>query len=394
MTNGHTPLLARTTGSLSLLHDVGDVLEVGVLTIDADITIRGWNRWLEAASGLPASTVLDKPLVEVFPEIVGTSGEAAIRRALAGGTVILAHRFHRYLFRFPPPAGEKAFDCMQQSVRIVPMIDDEGTVSGAVALIEDVTERVVREAELTEAMVRAQAGNQAKSDFLAAMSHELRTPIGAIWGYAELLADGLLGDVSPHQREHLLRIKSVSNHLLRIVDEILTFARTQANREAVHLTEVDAIQLARDAASAVEPLAKKKALRLDLRIPDGPTPMRTDDVKVRQILINLLGNAIKFTERGTVSLSLAAPDSVARFSVTDSGPGIADKDLELIFEPFRQVDASFTRRNEGTGLGLAVSRQLARLLGGDVTVSTQIGVGSTFDLTLPLRSDDTASPSA
>lgn len=395
MPTGTAALLARSNGSLPLLHDIGDVLEVGILTIDADMTIRGWNHWLEVASGRPAAEVVDKPLFEVFPETAGTPIETAFRSALAGGTVVLAHRFHRYLFRFPAPPSGRSLDCMQQSARIVPMIDDGGVVNGAIALIEDVTERVVREAELTEAMARAQAGNQAKSDFLAAMSHELRTPIGAIWGYAELLADGLLGEVTSHQRDHLLRIKSVSNHLLRIVDEILTFARTQANREQVHVTDVDATEVAREAASAVEPLADKKGLRLDLHLPNEPTPMRTDEVKVRQILINLLGNAIKFTERGSVTLAVSTHGRQVRFAVADSGPGIADRNLDLIFEPFRQVEASFTRKSEGTGLGLAVSRQLARLLGGDVTVAAQLGVGSTFTLALPLEAEaDASAPNA
>jgi PAS domain S-box-containing protein len=369
------------------LHEIGDVLEVGVLQVDTDLVIRGWNRWLETASGLSASDVVGRLLVQTFPGIRDSPAEQAFRHALAGGTTVFAHRFHRYLLLFPPPAGVEGFDCMQQSARVVPVADENGRVSGAMALIQDVTERVAREEDLRDALLRAETANRAKSEFLAAMSHELRTPIGAVSGYADLLAEGILGPVSSTQRDHLTRIKSVSTHLLRIVEEILTFARVEAGREEVHLSASEAGAIAREAANAVEPLTMKKGLRLELCLSDAPIPMVTDEVKVRQVLINLLGNAVKFTDRGTVSLSVSAtgPQTVV-FTVQDTGLGIAMADLERIFEPFTQADSSLARAHEGTGLGLPVSRQLARLIGGDVTVSSQPGAGSTFTLLLPTDS--------
>jgi signal transduction histidine kinase len=273
---------------------------------------------------------------------------------------------------------------MQQSARILPTLDADGAWSGAVALIQDVTERVEREASLRAAMVEAQRANQTKSDFLAAMSHELRTPIGAMSGYADLLADDIFGPVSEVQRAQLRRIKSVGTHLLSIVEEILTFARMEAGHEVMSYAMVNAGVVARQALDVIDPLAAKKGLELSVDIPVHKIELRTDEVRVRQILINLLGNAAKFTTAGRVALTLRATNAGdVVFEISDTGSGIAPDDLQRIFEPFVQVEGGWTRTHSGTGLGLSVSRGLARLLGGEVSAVSREGSGSTFTLTLP-----------
>jgi PAS domain S-box-containing protein len=369
-----------------MLRVTGDVLDVGVLIVDRDLRIIGWNEWLEKASGITARDLLGRELASLVPDPLSREGLAAFERALAGGTVIHSHRLHRYLIKFPPHAGRLEFDSMQQSVRVVPLADAQGHVSAAVAFIEDVTDRVAAEQELRNATRIAEAANKAKSDFLASMSHELRTPIGAITGYADLLIEGMLGPMTETQRDHLARIKNVGDHLLRIVDEILSFARIEARGESIALSDVDGRTIVRDAATAVEPLARRKGLAFDVRLPDTPVPLRTDETKVRQIVINLLGNAVKFTERGRVLVELSALQAVGvtTIAVGDTGIGLAPQDLDRIFEPFVQAAGPFTRAQSGTGLGLAVSRQLARLLGGDVSVQSELGTGSTFILTLPV----------
>jgi signal transduction histidine kinase len=273
---------------------------------------------------------------------------------------------------------------MQQSVRILPVFSDDGEERGAAALIQDVTERVTREEELRTAMEAAQIANKVKSDFLASMSHELRTPIGAMSAYADLLTDGIFGEISNAQREPLRRIKNVGNHLLGIVEQILTFARIEAGREIVRPTEIDAVSITKDAMIAVEPLVSKKHLSLTSEFSVPSMPMRTDAVKLRQILINLLGNAVKFTQTGGISISVSSPsDETVAFEIKDTGPGIAPGDLVRIFEPFTQVSGSLSRSHEGTGLGLSVSRELTRLLGGDIVVASELGAGSVFTAILP-----------
>jgi signal transduction histidine kinase len=368
---------------VSMLHDVGDVLDVGVLVVDRNLVVTGWNGWLERATRKRSTSVVGRPVSEVEPNL-RPSSYAALEQAVQGMTVLLSHRLHEYLIDIPSPPGLDRFSRMQQSVRILPVQSADGTVTGAAALIQDVTERVAHEQELRSAMEEAQGANKVKSEFLAAMSHELRTPIGAMSAYADLLADGIFGEVSPEQREPLVRIKSVGQHLLGIVEQILTFARIEAGRETVRAEDVDAVRVCREAIVAVEPLVAKKQLALSTLFASEEIPMRTDAVKLRQILINLLGNAVKFTQRGAIGIEVTTPTSDdISFAIRDTGPGIAPSDLARIFDPFIQASASHNRSHGGTGLGLSVSRELTRLLGGDLVVSSELGAGSIFTVTLP-----------
>jgi two-component system sensor histidine kinase/response regulator len=179
------------------------------------------------------------------------------------------------------------------------------------------------------------------------------------------------------------RVKAGATHLLGIIEEILTFSRVDAGREPMHPERVDPAAIAADALSLVEPQALQKGLAVRLRVDDAPGELVTDPGKLRQILVNLLGNAVKFTERGEVELRVWREPETACFQVVDTGPGIPPDFIERIFEPFTQVDNTHTRVQGGTGLGLPVSQRLARLLGGDLRVESA-GPGSRFTLTLPL----------
>jgi signal transduction histidine kinase len=363
--------------------ELGDLLDIGVLTVDASLLVTGWNDWLRRTTGKSATSVLGRPLAEVEPSIRPTA-LAAIRRAVAGSTVMLSHAFHEYLLEVKTPAGFDRMERMQQNVRILPLSPSGAEPTGATIFIEDVTERVARELELRAAVDVAERANEAKSQFFTAMSHELRTPIGAMSGYADLIAEELFGPVTSAQREHLLRIKTVASHLQHIVNEILSFSRAEAGREELNLSDADAALLAREALVAVEPLATQKGLSVRTKIPNECIMMRTDQVKVRQILINLLGNAIKFTDRGWIEIDISLSDGgdAIAFSVADTGSGIAPADLGKIFDPFTRVVRTHQSK-PGTGLGLAVSRSFARLLGGDIAVESEQGVGSRFTATIP-----------
>lgn len=364
--------------------EVGDVLEVGVLTLDAALVIRGWNHWLEAASGRPSAEVCGRTLLSVFPELAGSPAETAFRSAVSGATVVLSQRFHQYLLPFPPPAGYETYERMQQSARILPLVREGGHVEGALALIQDVTERVAREDELRTAVERAEEVSTAKSEFLAAMSHDFRTPLSAVIAYAEVMAQGGAGPVSAQQEEFLERIKAGAEHLARMIDEVLDFATVDAGKVHVNVEEFDAAVLAADTAAMLEPHAIEKGLELSLVRPHATPRMRSDPTKVRQILINLLGNALKYTDQGRVTVELATERSRMLFRVRDTGPGIPPEEVERVFEPFTRLSTT-QRRKSGTGLGLAVSRRLARLLGGDLACESAPGRGSTFTLWLPAQ---------
>lgn len=239
-------------------------------------------------------------------------------------------------------------------------------------------------AEAETARAEAERANTIKTDFLAVMSHELRTPLTAIMGYEELLSDGITGPVTELQRQQLGRINASARHLLGLIDEILTFARVDVGREQVRWESLSVNHTLSAAASLIEPMASAKKLKYTIELLDEDQVIQTDPTKFRQMLVNLLSNGVKFTEKGEVRLTAAVRTGVLEIRIADTGVGIDAGNIEHVFEPFWQAEQSATRKAGGTGLGLSVTRKLARLLGGEVTVASRAGAGTTFLLRLPL----------
>jgi signal transduction histidine kinase len=235
----------------------------------------------------------------------------------------------------------------------------------------------------SELIEQAQTADRAKGRFLATISHELRTPLTALAGYQELLIDEVIGPLSEGQIDVLERMQAVTRHLAAVIEEVLAFSSLDEGRETVRPTDFLAADLVRAAAAVVEPLARQKNLQFDFSVPATPIRMTSDVDKIRQILVNLAGNAVKFTDEGSVRMDLRRSNGDVCFSVTDTGIGIARQDLERLFKPFTQVDNGLTRRHGGTGLGLYISRGLAELLGGRIIVESEPGKGSKFTLVLP-----------
>lgn len=241
---------------------------------------------------------------------------------------------------------------------------------------------VLMKARLLE---EAQAATHAKGAFLATISHELRTPLTALTGYGELLADEIFGPLSEHQLDMVDRMRSVSHQLAVMVDELLTYSALEAGRETVHPSDVALADVVESVVAVIEPLSRQKDLELSLSMPERLPMLYTDGDKIRQILVNLVGNAVKFTDQGRVSVAITRRNGGIEVQVRDTGIGIDDADRPRLFQPFTQLDAGLTRRHGGTGLGLYNSSRLAQLLGGRIEVDSLPGSGSTFTLVVPIR---------
>jgi PAS domain S-box-containing protein len=361
---------------------ITEALDVGCVIVDPQLVVRSWNRWMEAASGRTAAEAVGRSIVSLFPDILGTPREHAFRRASSGESVVFAHSFHGYLLPMRAPVGFESLRYMQQSARVMPFVQD-GESHGAVAFIQDVSERIAREHELSEAKQRAETANEAKSEFLKGMSHEFRTPLNAIIGYAALLESEIGGPLTETQREHLNRMVSGAHHLANMVEEILTFASIEAQKAAIEIHPVDVGAIAAEVVSLLENQAAQKSLQLEAQLKRGIV-VSTDAQRLMQILMNVIGNAIKFTQNGSVQVSMRTDNDDVVFVITDSGPGIPTHFRERIFEPFVQVSADRTR-HQGTGLGLPLSRSLAELIGGTLKLEASSEAGSRFVLRIPNR---------
>jgi len=254
-----------------------------------------------------------------------------------------------------------------------------------VSQIQDITERKTTEEQLIRAKEAAEAANQAKSAFLANMSHEIRTPLNAISGFADVLESGDLSESDRH--EFAQTIRRNSEHLLGVIDDILDVSKIEAGKMAMESVAVAIRPLLKDVATMLRARAEAKGLKLLTTLPATlPMAMVTDPTRLRQVLLNLLGNAIKYTEQGTVTMIAAVEAGpTLRIEVIDTGIGISPEKQKVIFDPFTQVDVSHSRRFGGVGLGLAISRRLASLLGATIEVKSVAGQGSTFTLRMPIK---------
>jgi len=368
--------------------------------------LRGPDHVFELANQFQERLIANRPLIgrraaDAVPELAGQGIIGLLDQVYTTGEPYIARAMPLRIDR----TGDGAMEEVVVTFLLYPFRAPSGQVIGVIAVTADVTDEVMarREAdkareEAERARASAEHANRAKSQFLAVMSHELRTPLNAIAGHVQLMQMGLHGPVTDGQVAALSRIERGQRHLLRLINDVLNLARIETGRLEYAITEVVVQDVVNELAPMVEPQLAAKSLTYRLRLPATPVIVHADREKLAQILLNLVSNACKFTPaRGTVTIEIPQPtrvDGRVFVQVADTGVGVPIDKQEQIFEPFVQVQAGPTRTVEGAGLGLAISRDLARGMGGDLRVRSAPGGGSTFTLELSGRAPATADPTS
>ena len=380
---------------------VNGLQDYAIMMVDPAGRVSSWNDGAARLDGYSAQEILGNSCA-IFDENRETAAQT-LARALSEAS--LRGRFEAEMKR-----RRKDRSTYWASVTYHPVYDSSGELSGYASVTHDITgrrqaEKALRSAydgleakvaartlELKEAMEAAEAANSAKSSFLANMSHELRTPLNAIIGYTEMLIEDFEDQRDEGTVDDLHRIEKSGRHLLILINEILDLAKVEAGRITLDLEAVDLDSLVEEAASTVRPIAARFGNVLTVHSQLVGMHIESDRKRLFQCLLNLLSNAAKFTENGDVELIVNATEindrEAVSFIVRDSGIGMTEAQLAKAFEPFEQADGTLTREREGTGLGLTITRRLAQMMGGDVSVTSQPGVGSTFVLSVPVSHEN------
>ena len=380
----------------AVLHWMHDLAAQGIITTDSDLNVVEWNHWMEEHTGKPAATVIGKNLLELFPELIERRLDRQYKWALEGQVRVLSQALHSFLIEMPPVSSAEGFPEMQQAVRISPLTHD-GQVIGTLSVIEDVTERVAREAELqaqvelrsrllaSEKLARGEAerANRLKDEFLATISHELRNPLNAIMGWAHMLQRGNL--TTPNIERAVDTIYRNAKSQAQLVADLLDVSRIISGKLRLDVRQVDLVTIVSAAIDSIRPAADAKSIHLQTILDTAAGPISGDADRLQQIVWNLLSNAVKFTPKGgKIQIKLQRVDSHVEIVVSDSGVGISKEFLPYVFDRFRQADASTTRIHGGLGLGLSIVHQLVDLHGGSVSVRSEgEGKGATFTISLP-----------
>ncbi len=323
--------------------------------------------------------ILGKPIREVMPELESQGYFEILDSVYTTGQPFKARESLVQLDRNRDGVVEDLYvDFVYQ-----PLKRPEGETFGIMVHAVDVTDKVRAREEIARARAEADNANRAKSEFLAAMSHDLRTPLNAIGGYADLVRDGLYGPVTEAQVSAMQRIRRAEDHLLTLINDILSYAKIEAGRLTIDLADVPVNQLLAELRLLIAPQIDAKGLKYEFRPGPPDVAMRADRERATQILLNLLTNAVKFTVDGNITVDVDATESEVIIRVHDTGPGIAPDRMATIFDPFVQAGRFGEPRKEGVGLGLAISRELARAMGGELTAVSGLGRGSTFTVRLP-----------
>ncbi len=379
--------IAQKTEALSQreieLRSTLENMEQGVAMYDADYKLLTWNQRFREFLNMPEEFFSRERSFIDYLRYVGQRGEFGDQDIEAVVKQRIEQLKRKHSFERTRPDGTVL------EVYRAPTPD-----GGFIAIYTDITEQKRNEAEITRAREAAETANRVKSEFLANMSHELRTPLNAVIGYSQMLQEEAKDTGQEDFLPDLAKIENAGKHLLGLINDVLDLSKIEAGRMTMFIEDANIAAMITEVRGIIEPLAAKNGNRLIVNCPANIGAMRTDVTKLKQSLLNLLSNASKFTDKGTVELTVARNGTGAAatvdFRVADSGIGMTPEQLGRLFQAFGQADSSTSRKFGGTGLGLAITRHFSRMLGGDVTVTSEAGKGSVFTLTLPAQAAQAA----
>ena len=370
--------LGKSESKNKLLATIVEQSSEAIWTKDLAGIITSWNSGAAAMFGYPPGEAIGRALT--LDESTHEEEQARKSRLMAG-----------HKFSYEARAATRTGTALDIQVAVAPLLDDANQCIGSIAVARDVTQRKRSEEALRLAREAAEAASQAKSSFLARMSHEIRTPMNGVLGMTELLLETGLTNT---QRKYAETVQRSGQNLLGIINDLLDFSKIEAGKLELETVDMDLRRTVEDVVDLLAERAHAKGLELACSIPpDLVTHLRGDPLRLGQVLTNLVGNAIKFTEQGSVVIRVASLEetqqaATMRFEVSDTGAGIAPEAQSRIFEEFSQADGSTTRKHGGSGLGLAISKQLVEMMGGKIHVESALGAGSTFWFTITLEKQE------
>jgi PAS domain S-box-containing protein len=342
-----------------------------------DRIIMSCNRKMEEISGYAANELVGQSTRIWYPDE---------ESYIAGGKMVFSQLSKGETFRQEQQMTRKNGSLYWVRLRLR-SFDRNTPFNGVVGIVEDITEERQAAENLRKAMEAAQAADHIKSAFLATMSHELRTPLNSIIGFTGIMLQGLTGPLNHEQQKQMTMVQNSSRHLLSLINDVLDISKIEAGQLVLSCTSFDLRSSVDKIAGLVTPLADKKNIELQIELPDIPVTISTDQRRLEQVILNLLNNAIKFTEIGHIGVTLRSEEENLLLSFTDTGIGIQQQDLANLFQPFHQIDSGLTRKREGTGLGLSICKKILDLMGGSIEVQSQWGLGSTFVVRIPRQQE-------
>ena len=345
-----------------------------ILSKSLDGVVTSWNVGAERLFGYRAEEMIGQPILRLLPEDRHEEEYAILERLRRGERVDPFETVRR----------AKDGRLLDMSITVSPLRDARGRIIGASKIARDITERKRAEEAVCRAKEAAEAADRTKSEFLSTMSHELRTPLHVILGYTDMLLDGAVGDLPSQQMELVRRIERNARVLSDLIHMVLDLNRLEAGGLPVDVRSVQAAVLLSEVQAELQGLCDQSGLACTWRVAPGLPPFHTDPGKLKVVLKNLVSNAVKFTEEGSITVAAEERQGGIEFSVTDTGIGIPAEAQAYIFEPFRQVDGATARASGGSGLGLHIVQRLLEILGGRIRVESVVGHGSTFRVWLPM----------